>query len=50
MSDGNRGAASLHLSTSIRPVHGFSHGPRKNLLAKVAQEVASERYVAFAFR
>src|ERR1700722_11878012 len=37
-----------HISASIRPAPVIRARPTKNLLAARAQEVASERYVAFA--
>src|ERR1700733_2226306 len=47
MLGGNR-VASFHLSASIRPAPAIRATPTKNLLAARAQEVASERFVAFA--
>jgi hypothetical protein len=47
MFGGNR-VASLYLSASIRPAPVIRARPTKNLLAARAQEVASERFVAFA--
>jgi hypothetical protein len=47
MFGGNR-VASLYLSASIRPAPVICARPTKNLLAARAQEVASERFVAFA--
>jgi hypothetical protein len=44
---GNR-VASLYLSASIRPAPVIRVRQTKNLLAARAQEVASERFVAFA--
>jgi hypothetical protein len=47
MSGGNRGCLAIS-STSTRPAPIIRFRPTKNLLAAMAQEVASERYVAFA--